>query len=861
MTETIVSKLIDDIFNDEYFQRLYKTVSLNHGKLEICQAQSEGLLLTPKEFFDLSRFADILSCSEDYRARNRAFRIISHLFPFYKNNYDYQRLAKAILLKLGNFPSIELLQKNEKRFIDLPFERLLERSFKEDIQETPHKEGSYFTDAQFQLFGAISGSKCFSFSGPTSVGKSFIIRAFLRKVLENKPPENIVLMVPTRALINQFSIDIKNDLKNVLDLYNYRISTNSNIVDYIENKDTQYIFILTPERLLSYLSRTNNPSLGFLFVDEAHKLTIKDDYRSVVIYNAIEKVLRRHPDINLYFSSPNVANPDMFLKVFKTGTNNLDFKKSGFTEESPVTQNRFFIDLSKNEIWQYIEDIPELIRRDDFGSIKNCTDLILSIGKDKCNIVYCNTKNNTLEYAIKACEKIPSTQGLLSKNVDKAIRQIKSYIHEEFYLAKFLEKSVAYHYGNLPQIIRNIVEKLYRDGDIKYLFCTSTLLEGVNLPAKNVFIIKKGYGRKQNLLPIDFKNLAGRAGRLGYELSGNVICVSHEDNDWDKSDICVDKEKITLELTVRSRIDHNLNKITKILENQDISGSETEKQILKYIANIICLDTMSVQADYQSPVITQLVEKKKEIIIEHARKKIEKIDTPIELLEAGSSIDLELQDVLYKDLRMHAEKLPATIDYPISLQWLKKLFVIYKWDKTEPKLKHENSLKYYATLTNMWINGTPLNLIIKNGIDFYDEEKREIQTGWKNNAPVRVKFDKTDPFHINVLANHIIEDIEHILRFLFEKYFDHYYRNLVNILGEEQAGPNWALYLEYGTKDTTNIALQNLGLSRHTATKIRRDYSSCLNIIDGKLHSIDREKLIMQFDRDSLEYDEISTFL
>ncbi len=53
--------------------------------------------------------------------------------------------------------------------------------------------------------------------------------------------------------------------------------------------------------------------------------------------------------------------------------------------------------------------------------------------------------------------------------------------------------------------------------------------------------------------------------------------------------------------------------------------------------------------------------------------------------------------------------------------------------------------------------------------------------------------------HVNNLIGNIIEDIEHILRFLLEKYFNTYYTILVEIVGELNAGANWATFLEYGT--------------------------------------------------------------
>lgn len=63
------------------------------------------------------------------------------------------------------------------------------------------------------------------------------------------------------------------------------------------------------------------------------------------------------------------------------------------------------------------------------------------------------------------------------------------------------------------------------------MFCTSTLLEGVNMPAKNVFILNNKNGSNP-FQPIDFWDLAGRAGRLRYELSGNIICLKENDKVW-----------------------------------------------------------------------------------------------------------------------------------------------------------------------------------------------------------------------------------------------------------------------------------------------------------------------------------------
>ena len=113
----------------------------------------------------------------------------------------------------------------------------------------------------------------------------------------------------------------------------------------------------------------------------------------------------------------------------------------------------------------------------------------------------------------------------------------------------------------------------------------------------------------------------------------------------------------------------------------------------------------------------------------------------------------------------------------------------------------------------------------------------------------RVQFEK------------IIDDIEYVLRFLFEKYFNHYYQVIANILGEDSAGENWASLLEYGTQNRIAIALQNIGLSRHTALAIYRKCRHALNVEDGKLKSVNKNSILSEFKNGTLEHDEINRIL
>ncbi|MFT0714633.1 DEAD/DEAH box helicase [Flagellimonas lutimaris] len=857
----MIERLANDVLQDEYFINLHnKAAKLLANNL--FSENGNGNKLTEKELNDTLRFADILSNSKNPKARNKAYQIITLLNEDYKANPYYQTFSHSVLAKLGNFPGIEFL-KNENNSSELPFERELEKKVKEFIQAVPDTENLIFTDSQYELYKKLSGSKHFSFSGPTSMGKSFIIKSFIRKVVGNKPPENIVIMVPTRALINQFSIDLNKELKDVLEHYKYTVITNSNVSE-LPSTEQHYIFVLTPERLLSYLSQKKNPSLAYLFIDEAHKLAAEKDSRAVTAYSAISKAIKGNPNLNLYFSSPNVSNPEVFLKLFKK-----DERQFFRTIETPVSQNLFFVDLVQKKVTHYLDQGNYFFEPKILINSETIYDMLSEIGGEDSNIVYCSSRFDAVDKAAKLYERNQNNQIEVSKNVRQVIRQIKAYIHKDYFLGEFLNKGIGYHYGTLPQIIRTKVEGLFKDREINFMFCTSTLLEGVNLPAKNVFILNNRVHGNSFFKPIDFWNLAGRAGRLKLELSGNIICLKESEKEWKKHEDLLSKEiNIKLNPSIENYIDKKLKKIEQILqEKPDIKfESGIIKEILEYIANIINIDTLEIKrSNYRSEIIQKLIAENKEAIIDLATKKTGKVEVPSSVLNTNNSIKLNIQNEVYIALKKQSNypttiKLPSKVTYEVCKDWLHKLYKMFHWSIEEKKLKSENQIDYYAVLMNQWINGISLSQIINASIVHHNRTGGKLMVGYRNGKPTYEMFNNSK-HHINVLIGTIIDDIESVLRFLFEKYFNNYYAMLVEILGEENAGVNWATFLEYGTQNTIIIALQNYGLSRHSADYIFKNFKTCLIIDNDKLIEINVKKLKSMLGTEEIEYDEISSIL
>lgn len=848
----LIEKLENDIFNDVYFKALFKKC-IRMSLIKNFKYQNEVSPFSDKEFIDVLRFADILSNSETAKSRNLAYYIITSLNNLYCYHPSYKTIAKAVFSKLGNFPAIDYLENRNSNNAELPISRILEEETKKIFQKVPDSNDLYFTDSQYKLFSRLSNSVEFSFSGPTSMGKSFIIKSFIKKVIKNSPPENIIILVPTRALINQFSLDLKSELSELFERYKYKVLVNSNISDIILDDNYSFVFVLTPERLISYLSQENTPPIGFLFVDEAHKLGNINDSRSITLYSSIEKAQKKYKGVKLYFSSPNVSNPDVFLKLFNRKSRNSFF----FTDESPVSQNLYLVDIVGKHIKQYYNG-AEINIGTSTSLIQINTDIefIKKIGENQNNLIYCNYKSKTVEKANQFIEY--KTDYIANSDVIKAIKNISDYVHPDYYLANLLKKGVAYHHGKLPQMVRNIVEELYKKEYIRNVFCTSTLLEGVNMPTQNIFILdNRNYNKEFS--SIDFWNLSGRAGRLTKELEGNIYCLQYEQV-WDNKDV-FKKEKIELLPTIYNKVDKNLRKIESIINNKKITGRELEKEILGYIANIIKVDSMETDSNYKSPIINKLIEKNKDKIIQLAKSKSKDYQIPRFILNNNQNIDFEIQNNVFNILSSNPRniQLPSSgIKYEICLSILTRMYSLYRWDTAEKKLRDKNSLRYYATLMNQWINGLTLSHIIKESIDWKaNNPNSTIKISYKD----YIKFDKTDKKHINIVIEDVIDDIEYVLRFLFEKYFNHYYQVVLKIKGEDKSGENWATLLEYGTQNRVVIALQNLGISRNTAIKIYQNHRESLIMIDNKLQSINKNKLLKEFNINSLEYDEIKKVL
>lgn len=154
-------------------------------------------------------------------------------------------------------------------------------------------------------------------------------------------------------------------------------------------------------------------------------------------------------------------------------------------------------------------------------------------------IVFTFSKRKCEEYA-DALTNIDLSNGASEKSeihvfCEKSLSRLKGTDRElpqVMRTRELLSRGIAVHHSGLLPIIKEMVEILFTKGLVKMLFATETFAMGVNAPAKAVVFssIRKHDGSQfRDLLPGEYTQMSGRAGRRGLDETGMVILSCSDD--------------------------------------------------------------------------------------------------------------------------------------------------------------------------------------------------------------------------------------------------------------------------------------------------------------------------------------------
>jgi len=124
---------------------------------------------------------------------------------------------------------------------------------------------------------------------------------------------------------------------------------------------------------------------------------------------------------------------------------------------------------------------------------------------------------------------------IVRRDCEQIIRKLPNFeeylrLPEYVNLVSLLEKGVAIHHAGMMPILREMVELLFAKGYIKLLFATETFAVGINMPTKTVLFTDSSKFDGCNirpLLPHEYTQMAGRAGRRGIDTIGYVVHLTN----------------------------------------------------------------------------------------------------------------------------------------------------------------------------------------------------------------------------------------------------------------------------------------------------------------------------------------------
>lgn len=756
--------------------------------------------------------------------------------------------CSTVLTELGNFPGLRYAELNFKSKLN-SLVGLIQRRVVEHLNTIRvHGEKIALTDYQKEVWDSLEGGSSLAISAPTSAGKSFLVIEHLCRRAVCSSSFTFVYIAPTRALLSEVHMRIKARLASDIEI---RV-TDIPIFEQIPRQ----VFVLTQERFQVLLS-TTAAKIDLVVVDEAQNLS--DGTRGMILQDCIEQCVVRDERTHVVMLAPGAEG-------FKKALESLGLPEISeiTTTVSPVLQNRIVVTKGVGPR-QLDFKLLSSVSSTPIGSMTSSTGMsspdsrlaavALELGSSGGSLVYAKTPTEAAKLAGSIAIGV-TDPGALGKTKD-LVAFIKEHIHPEYHLIHMVEKGVAFHYGQMPSLLREAIENAFRNGSIKFLVCTTTLFQGINLPARNVFIDTpaRGRGDKQLLDPALLWNFAGRAGRMTKDIVGNVFLVDYDS--WSQQPM--DKfTKFTIKSALGEAITHHASEVLKVLGGEAPSSKPRDEASRNAFASAGMLITKARQGNVQSfleRVAPELSVNDSRLLCVASQQASERLDLPLNVLNANWTLDLFSLDRLKVFLRTSLDD--GTLEPLIprnpsdlarkSIGHYRDIFnVVFKYIKGYGG----NFGGYVARIAVRWMEGKPYPVILKyevNSKQSQIQKKRDIE-GMYARTIDGYKVKRVAELNPSKVIKDTFDIIEDVIRFQLVQMGKAYIDILTYVMVENGMSHrvpeifNFSLALELGVSTVTGRAFLELGLSRIAAAELQR------LIPDSDLDVASARKLIIDFD-------------
>jgi hypothetical protein len=337
----------------------------------------------------------------------------------------------------------------------------------------PELDGVTLHREQIAALNDLLAGRNLILSAPTSFGKSLLIDALLASGKYSR----VAIVLPTIALLDEFRRRLRRRFAERFDLIMHPGDKTK------EGRPT--IFLGTQERLIN---RADLGKLDLTVVDEFYKLDPnRKDERSITLNAAVSKLLNKSNQF--FFLGPNIDD----VRFSGEGRWKFEFLRTRFSTVAVDTYDLGGVPNKEERLFEEIADE------------RHWPALVFVSAPDKAN-----------RLANMAAQRMAVSDG----SADFA-QWLADNVGPGWSLVQTVRFGFGIHHGRLPRAIASQMVRMFNQLKLPVLFCTSTLIEGVNTAAKTVLIFDKSINKEAYDF-FTYSNIKGRAGRLGEHHVGQV---------------------------------------------------------------------------------------------------------------------------------------------------------------------------------------------------------------------------------------------------------------------------------------------------------------------------------------------------
>lgn len=382
--------------------------------------------------------------------------------------------------------------------------------------------------------GLIESNRTFSLQMPTSAGKTALMETLLYWHAKSTPINIAILLVPFRSLAAELKgslVKTLNDFKIPTKcIYGGTIPTGDEVHDLAATR----VIVATPEALSGLLSAGELvPRISLVICDEGHLLDGEGRGVGLEMLLARLKARPSGPPRFVFISAivPNVEEINSWLGGDNSGVVRSSYRPaiaefSVLRPEGDGVNRRIHLEMHPHLDGGGSYSIKKFLSKDEFQFRSSETGRSKTYGFGSNKVLAIAAARKALAIgtvAVFAANKrgdrgaigmaeelnkqllqpldLPSPQTYADQSrLAPAVAYLAAEYGRDWIGTKSASSGVVLHHGDIPQEAREVLEKLLRQEVVKFVICTSTLAEGVNLPIRTLVLysVRRNMNRPGN---------------------------------------------------------------------------------------------------------------------------------------------------------------------------------------------------------------------------------------------------------------------------------------------------------------------------------------------------------------------------